>query len=215
MKRQRKRRGIAKLIFIIGLVLICYPHIARKLDNKNSTKLADEYSNAVDQLSDEEIEEIVEELKAYGGGAGSYEDLGELAVEGDVFATVSVPKLQLNLPIYLGPTQENLEKGIAHVEGTSLPMGGNSTHCVLAGHAGCVEEYFTNIGKLEEGDLFYIKNIETTLTYKVIRKKIIEPYDASDLQIVENKDLATLLTCMNPGTPNNKRLIITGERVLD
>jgi len=137
----------------------------------------------------------------------------EKANKEDMFGAIIIPKLGLELPIFTGSTDANLERGIAHMEGTSLPVGGESTHSVLAGHNGAVtNEWFTNIDQLTEGDLFYIRTLEQLLTYKVISSKVISPGAVSELYIQEGRDLVTLLTC----TPNGSmRLIVTGERVLD
>lgn len=122
-----------------------------------------------------------------------------------------IPLLELELPIYVGSTNENLEKGIAHLEGTSLPVGGASTHSVLCGHNGAVtNEWFTHIDQMSTGDLFYIRHDGSVLTYKVVSTKIIQPNNTSDLMIEQDKDLVTLLTCADSGAT---RLIVRGERV--
>jgi len=130
----------------------------------------------------------------------------------DVFSAIEIPKLKLVIPIYLGSSEDKLRKGIGQVEGSSLPLGGESTHTVLAGHRGMgTKAMFRNIDQLNDGDLFYIHTMNETLTYEVYRQKVIYPNQTDDLEIVENKDLATLLTC-HPYRHNYQRLLIQAER---
>ena len=184
-----------------------YPHIAQYINNIHATQLVQAY-----------FADDLEGPNGTGGanGANGAKVDGKPTIDfldENIFGSINIPKLGLELPIYTGPTVENLERGIAHVEGTSLPVGGVDTHSVLAGHHGRVtNEWFTHIDQLSEGDLFYIRSKEQLLTYKVISLKVIDPEDDSDLRIVKGRDLVTLYTC----TPSRlQRVIVTGERVLD
>lgn len=206
-KKKRGQRGrtlLSLLIFCLGVGISLYPYVAQQINNVSATKLVAAYNAVLEEGSLESLEGTGE-----GGTAPAYadENYGD-AVYGSIF----IPKLSLELPIFVGSTEANLSKGIAHMEGTSLPTGGSSTHSVLAGHNGAVtNEWFTNIDQLEANDLFYIRNGGAVLTYSVVSIKIIEPSDPSALVIQRDRDLVTLLTCTDSGA---QRLIVTGERVM-
>ncbi|WP_139651491.1 sortase [Raoultibacter phocaeensis] len=189
------------LIFLLGVGISLYPYVAQEINSVSATKLVAAFNEAVENMPAGEGDEAVAPGVAYG------------APDDDMFGSIFIPKIELELPIYVGSTDDNLEKGVAHLEGTSLPVGGASTHTVLAGHSYTVtNEWFTRIERLEAGDLFYIRNSTGVLTYRVVSKKIIQPTDTSDLLIERDKDLATLLTCTASG---NERVIVRGERVED
>ena len=205
----RARRIAGLFLFMIGLSLVLYPHIAQYINNLHATRMAQAFfdQGAASQGGTGNAARSGGAERNTGGTVDAY------GFDEDVFGFISIPKLNLELPIYTGSTTANLSKGIAHLEGTSLPVGGKGTHSVLCGHNGSVtNEWFTHIDELTEGDLFYIRTREQLLTYKVISMKVIDPDEISDLLIVPDKDLITLLTCAQGGS---KRLIVTGERVLD
>lgn len=133
--------------------------------------------------------------------------------DGEMFAAIEIPTLDLVIPIYLGATNDILRKGIGQVEGSSLPVGGMNTHTVLAGHRGMsTKEMFRELDQLHPGDEFYIHTLEETLIYEVYEQKVIYPEETQHLEIEEGSDLATLLTC-HPYRHNYQRLLIMGERV--
>ena len=198
-----KRRIASVFLFIIGLSILVYPYIAQYINKLNATQLVESYfaNQAASGIPNAQTSEGTESF------FGSTNEAAE-----HIFGSIYIPKLDLELPIYTGTTTANLSKGIAHLEGTSLPVGGKNTHSVLCGHTrAATNEWFTNIDKMTEGDLFYIRTLEQLLTYKVIAMKVIEPDNTSELLIVPEKDYVTLLTCTKSG---NQRLIVTGERVL-
>lgn len=126
---------------------------------------------------------------------------------------IEIPKIDTNLPIYAGTSPEVLETGAGHLEGTSLPIGGLSTHTVITAHSGLPKaRLFSDLKDLQVGDKFYIHNIKELLAYRVYKIKVIEPSDFEDLLVVEGKDYATLLTC-TPIMINTHRLLVMGERV--
>lgn len=130
-----------------------------------------------------------------------------------VMGTIKVPKQSINLPIYHGTSEEALASGAGHLYGTSLPVGGKSTHSVITGHRGLVEALmFTRLDEVKEGDFFYIEVMGETLGYKVDRISVILPDDTSKLKIVPGEDRATLMTCTPYGV-NTHRLLISGHRV--
>ena len=185
------------LIFCLGIGVCLYPYIAQQINNQSATRVVESFFATADDTYNGVAE----------GATYTYDETVE-----NVFGSIFIPKLNLELPIYLGSTPDNLARGIAHLEGTSLPTGGQSTHAVLAGHSGAVtNEWFTHIDQMARGDMFYIRNLEETLTYRVISMEIISPTDTSKLYIRSNEDLVTLLTCTQSGA---MRLIVTGERAL-
>lgn len=198
-KRGVGRITFAVLVFLTGVIIVVYPYVAQYINNLSATKIVEAYHETVNTG-------VTGSEQEGSGGVVISAGIGE-----EVFGSIFIPKLELELPIYVGSTTTNLSKGIAHLEGTSLPVGGTSTHSVLAGHTGAVtNEWFTNIDKLEKGDPFYIRHESSVLTYEVVGMKVIESEDTSDLYIEEGRDLVTLLTCSDSGT---KRLIVTGERL--
>lgn len=131
----------------------------------------------------------------------------------EMIGHIEIPKINQNLPIYAGTDDIVLQKGVGHLEGTSLPIGGNSTHSVLTAHSGLPEAtLFTELGSLEIGDKFYIHNIKETMAYQINQIKVIEPDNFEDLLISPGHDYVTLLTC-TPIMLNTHRLIVRAHRV--
>lgn len=159
---------------------------------------------------------------AQGGSQASGEDSASkkdkeyqslLSTGNGVMGTIKVPKQSINLPIYHGTSEEALASGAGHLYGTSLPVGGKSTHSVITGHRGLVEALmFTRLDEVKEGDFFYIEVMGETLGYKVDRISVILPDDTSKLKIVPGEDRVTLMTCTPYGV-NTHRLLISGHRV--
>ena len=221
------RRIIGSFLILLGLATILYPQIAQYVNNRNATRLLEDFfaqgpsqemgSHApgtyMEYLDDEGNVVVVEVEDPGVSTSGPSGPSGSAGNKAEIFGSIRIPKLGLELPIYTGSTTANLNKGVAHLEGTSLPVGGLSTHSVLCGHNGDItNEWFTHIDQLKPGDLFYIRTKEQTLTYKVKSTAIISPEDTSDLYIKKGEDLVTLLTCTRDG---KMRLIVTGERVAD
>lgn len=131
----------------------------------------------------------------------------------DVMGYIEIPSIRVILPIYHGTSDATLQRSVGHLEWTSLPIGGNSTHAVISGHRGLPSaSLFTDLDKLIVGDVFMIQVLDETLTYEVDQIKIIEPVDATDLTIVEGEDYVTLMTCTPYGI-NTHRLLVRGHRV--
>ncbi len=134
---------------------------------------------------------------------------------GEMMGYISIPKINLELPIYEGVTVNNLTKGVAHMENTSLPNGRTNTHSVLAGHTGIYEaEIFDNLDKLNSDDEFYITFYGEKSKYRITNESIVLPDDTSSIKVEDGRCLVTLVTC-TPKTINTHRLLITGERVID
>ncbi|TKH09685.1 class C sortase, partial [Bacillus wiedmannii] len=132
---------------------------------------------------------------------------------GDVMGYIEISKINIKLPIYQGTSEEVLSRGVGHLDYSSLPVGGENTHTILTGHRGLPSaKLFTDLDKLSEGDRFYIHSLDKVLAYKVDQIKVVLPHETDDLQIVENKDYTTLITCTPYGV-NTNRLLVRGERV--
>ncbi len=139
--------------------------------------------------------------------------LGDFGLEDEIFGVISIPKIELKMPIYLGATSDHLSAGAAHLSQTSLPVGGVNTNCVLAGHRGWQGgKYFKNIVSLTPGDEVRITNLWGTLLYRVCETKIIESYEVDKIKIQPNKDMLTLLTCYY-GSSHKMRFAVYCERV--
>ena len=139
--------------------------------------------------------------------------LGDFGLEDEVFAVISIPKIELEMPIYLGATADHLSLGAAHLSQTSLPVGGANTNCVIAGHRGWHNgKYFRNIVSLVPGDEVLITNMWETLRYQVVETKVIESYEVDKIKIQPNKDMLTLLTCYYRSKTHKMRFVVYCER---
>lgn len=148
--------------------------------------------------------------------AFSYEtpsfDLTQYGLKDNIIGIIEIPKINVNLPIYLGATKENLNKGATHLSQTSIPLGGENSNAVIAAHRSLVRNpFFKNIDKLDIGDEVKIKTLWKSLTYIVTERKVISPYDSSEILIQENKDLVTLITC-HPYGETSERYVVYCER---
>lgn len=141
-------------------------------------------------------------------------DLIAEGMDTDIFAVLQIPRIDLQMPVYLGATQAHMAAGAAHMSYTSLPVGGINTNCVLAGHRGWKgAAYFLYVTRLKEGDLVTVTNLWETLTYRVVESRIIAPDDVKSILIQPGRDLLTLLTCHPPASGGKERYIVFCERV--
>lgn len=139
--------------------------------------------------------------------------LREYGLDSEIFGVISIPKLNLEMPLYLGATTQHLAAGAAHLSNTSLPIGGINTNCVIAGHRGYGgATYFRHITDLNPGDTVIITNLWETLTYTVCETKIIKPYEVSAIHIQDGRDLLTLLTCHPYGSGGKYRYLVFCQR---
>lgn len=200
-----------------------YPIISGILATKTQTVAISNYQETVKNISDEEKNKMIEDAEAYNKELASVvtsekkdsRSYADYLSAGEIMGYVSVPKVNIYLPIYHGTSNKALDAGIGHMEKTSLPVGGESTHAVLAGHTGLSRaKMFDNIRDLEKGDKFYIYVLDKKLTYEVDQIKTVNPSDDSDLQIIPDEDHVTLLTC-TPYILNTYRLLVRGTRIAD
>ncbi|MEZ2650415.1 class C sortase [Bacillus wiedmannii] len=223
------RRGFISLVlFLAGLSLFLYPLVANYINNYVYKTRVIRYEKVVDNLKVEDVNEKFQKMETYNSLLGraafkmndpfvqdaevNKESLNFINKD-EIFGTVSIPKINEELPIYLGATQENLSKGIGQIEGTSLPIGGKDTHAVLAGHRGYHgAKMFRHLDWLTDRDLFYVKVFGKQQEYKVVGREIINPNQVDKLNVIKGKDKVTLLTC-EPYTSSKYRLLVYGERV--
>lgn len=226
------KKLVIAMIFILGLGIFSYPIISNIIYERAARRVVQDFDVAVAKIEDAEIKEKLNLAYAYNdylSGVTDVEKLKDPYIKEKVNAGIVeyarmlkineqighivIPKISLDVPLYAGASDVVLQKGIGHMEGTSLPVGGNYTHSVLTGHRGLpTARLFTELDKLEIGDKFYIKNIGGTLAYKVDQIKIVEPTDFKDLAIAPGHDYITLLTC-TPYMINSHRLLVRGHRV--
>ena len=229
MKKLRKRTLSTILLivgFLVGLSLLLYPTVSDYWNSMHQSRAITSYAEHVADIDDSLYESLWVDAQAYNASllekadrfTLSDEDLAEyeqmLAVPGtNVIGYIEIDKINCYLPIYHGTDDAVLQVGVGHLEGTSLPVGGASTHCVLSGHRGLPSaKLFTDLDQLEVGDTFVLYVLDETLTYEVDQIRIVEPTDLSDLAIEEGKDYCTLMTCTPYGI-NTHRLLVRGHRV--
>ncbi len=220
---------ISLILMIGGICVFLYPTVSNYLAEKNHIEAIREYDEVVSNIDENTIAGELEKAQIYNEnlsgdpvhdpfveGSGyavpdNYIDVLNISGNG-IMAYIEIPKISVYLPIYHGTSSEVLEKGVGHVEITSLPIGGESTHSVLTGHTGLPSaELFTKIDQLEVGDIFYIHVLDDILTYKVYETKVILPEEIGELEILNGKDLVTLVTCTPYGV-NSHRLLVKAER---
>ena len=222
-----KRICISLAIFIFGLIIFSYPIISSYLSEKNQASIIENYDSIVKNQDDEYFEQELHKAIEYNeslagdpvrdpfvfnsGYALPENYMSVLNVNG-VMGYINIPKINVRLPIYHGSSEETLAKGVGHIESTSLPVGGSTSHAVLTGHRGLPNaKLFTDLNLLKRGDHFYISFLNQTIAYKVDQIKTILPSELKDLIIVPDKDYITLVTCTPYGI-NTHRLIVRGIR---
>ena len=217
-------------VFLAGIAVFLYPTVSNYLYKKNSSKAITSHAENLSKLSPEVIAEEKEAVRRYNKSLfenavvltdpfdpdaypitdGEYTEL--LAFD-DVMAYIEIPAIGVYLPIYHGTEEETLLIGVEHLENTSLPAGGESTHAVLSAHCGLPSaRLFTDLNLLKEGSLFRIHVLDEILTYQVYEIETVNPDDSSSLFIKEGEDIATLITC-TPYGKNTHRLLVHGKRI--
>lgn len=239
METQEKKKAkkskiptiIAVILIIAGLAVLAYPAIGNYISYSRQNEIVSEYEQELAELSSREIEKEKELAEKYNETlrTGKIKDpfkettpesqddteddyYSILSTRNGVMGYIDIPEIKVTCPIYKTTAGAVLQKGIGHLKGTSLPVGGNGTHCVLTGHTGIPGNMlFTDLDKLKKGDEFYLHVFNDVLAYKVDQIKVVEPDDTNDLKIVKNKDYCTLLTCTPYGV-NSHRLLVRGIR---
>lgn len=212
--------------FLIGLSLLLYPTVSNYWNSIHQSQAIATYTGVVVDTTDEDKEKMWQDAVVYNKRLASSSQMWKLTdsermvyeqmlnvSETGVMCCVDIPDIKVSLPVYHGVEESVLQIGIGHLEGSSLPVGGKSTHCVISGHRGLPSaKLFSNLDKLEEGDIFTLTVLDEILTYEIDQIRIVEPEDVSELEIVQGKDYCTLVTCTPYGV-NSHRLLVRGHRI--
>ena len=214
------------ILLLIGLSLLLYPTVSDYWNSFHQTRAIATYAENVAALDNASYDAIWDAARQYNRNLCSrsnsfllseeqkaeYESLLDISGQG-VMGYIEIPEIDVSLPIYHGTEDPVLQVAVGHLEWTSLPVGGESTHCVLSGHRGLPSaKLFTNLDKLREGDIFLLRILDEVLTYEVDQILIVEPQEVGALQIVEGQDYCTLVTCTPYGI-NTHRLLVRGHRI--
>lgn len=222
-----KRAILIILLIITGLGIFFYPYVSNWLIEKNASYIIETYDQAVEASGNQEIEKEWKKAKEYndslegtvlkdpfieGSGMALQDNYKELLNIDGIMGYVEIPAIDVKLSIFHGTSDATLQKGIGHLEGSSLPIGGSGTHAILTGHTGLSKaKFFTDLVELKEGERFYLRILDKTLAYLVDQIKVVEPENTKDLQSISGKDYVTLLTCTPYGV-NSHRLLVRGVR---
>lgn len=226
MKKGNLSTVILILVFLVGLSLLLYPTVSDYWNSLHQSRVIAEYAGQVVNLDNDAYRKLWEDARSYNqtlpGKPDRYELNDEEQAEYESLLNVSgsgiigyieIAKINCSLPIYHGTGEAVLQIAVGHVAGSSLPVGGESTHCVLSGHRGLPSaKLFTDLDQLTEGDTFLLRILDETLTYEVDQILIVEPREISALEIEEGRDYCTLVTCTPYGI-NSHRLLVRGHRV--
>ena len=217
---------ILLLVLIAGLSLLLYPTVANWWNNMTQSRAVASYVEAVAQIDEEQYARLWNEAQEYNQSLSSRDGSLQLTAEQKaayshvldvgglgIMGYIEVPSIGVVLPIYHGTDESVLQVAIGHLEWTSLPIGGESTHCVVSGHRGLPSaRLFTDLDAVVEGDVFVLRVLDEVITYEVDRIQIVLPHETQPLQIVEGEDYCTLVTCTPYGV-NSHRLLVRGHRV--
>ena len=211
--------------FLVGICILLYPAFSDFWNSKTQSRAITDYESVLDNLDENEYSAIFERAHAYNKALyetnyplmdyknvpGYYDTLR--ITDNDMIGYLKIDRIGVELPIYHGTSDDVLNRGVGHLEGSSLPIGGENTHSIMSAHRGLPSsKLFTDLDRMEIGDNFQIIILDQVLTYQVDFIKVIEPTDVSDLQIIEGGDYCTLFTCTPYGI-NTHRLLVRGVRI--
>lgn len=222
--KRRKLLGIVLILFAV--ICVSYLPVCEFIDSYRRNSIANELEETVKDRPESELDRLIRNAKAYNASLSDepvhlnkgedildYESQLQAGEKGTAFATLYIPKIDLQMPIYHGTTKQVLQAGVGHVEGTAMPVGGNSTHTILAGHSGMTGmQAFDNIRKLEQGDIIGVCVLNKWFTYEVTYAETVKPDDTESIQVVKSRELLTLVTCTPYGV-NSHRLLVHARRV--
>ena len=214
------------LILLTGLSLLLYPTVSDYWNSFHQTRAIATYAENVAIMDQEQYDEIWAAAKAYNASLAERDNAFLLSDEQKeeytrlldvsglgIMGYIEIPEIDVSLPVYHGTEESVLQIAVGHLDWTSLPVGGESTHCVLSGHRGLPSaKLFTNLDKLQTGDIFMLRVLDEVLTYEVDQILIVEPQETGALRIEEGKDYCTLVTCTPYGI-NTHRLLVRGHRI--
>ena len=223
--RKHKTVIFLTLGFLVGICILLYPAFSDFWNSKAQSRAITDYESVLDNLDENEYSAIFERAHAYNKALyetnyplmdyknvpGYYDTLR--ITDNDMIGYLKIDRIGVELPIYHGTSDDVLNRGVGHLEGSSLPIGGENTHSIMSAHRGLPSsKLFTDLDRMEIGDTFQIIILDQVLTYQVDFIKVIEPTDVSDLQIIEGGDYCTLFTCTPYGI-NTHRLLVRGVRI--
>ena len=226
MKKRDFSTVILILVFLVGLSLLLYPSVSDYWNSFHQSRAIASYAEQVANIDNDIYAQLWEDARAYNQTLvgkenrfqitdeerETYESLLNVGGNG-IIGYIEIAKIGCSLPIYHGTDEGVLQIAVGHIEGTSLPTGGESTHCVVSGHRGLPSaKLFTDLDKLIPGDTFVLRVLDETLTYEVDQILIVEPQELAALEIEEGRDYCTLVTCTPYGI-NTHRLLVRGHRV--
>lgn len=231
MKRKIITIGTAILVFVLALFITLYPVISNYYNERHQSEIHTQYMEVIEQVDNSDLIQAKELADEYNAAivpgtqlaeafsqeallwaSEDYEHQLNLAGDG-IMGYVEIPLIQVNLPIYHGTDSDVLDAGIGHLLGTSLPVGGMNTHSVLTAHSGMAnQKMFSDLDKLDLGDVFYLQVLGETLAYQVDQINTVLPHDTTYLGIEEGMDICTLVTC-TPFGVNTHRLLVRGFRI--
>ena len=223
--RKHKTVIFLTLGFLVGICILLYPTLSDYWNSKTQSRAVTEYESVLENMDEDTYKAIFENAHAYNKALyetnyplidyknvpGYYETLS--VTDNDMIGYLKIDRIGVELPIYHGTSDAVLNKGVGHLEGSSLPVGGENTHCIMSAHRGLPSsKLFTDLDRVELGDTFQIVVLDQVLTYQVDFIKTIEPNDVSNMQIIEGGDYCTLFTCTPYGI-NTHRLVVRGIRI--
>ena len=227
MKRKKILTG---MLFAAGLFLCAYPLVSSIIERRHQEEAVATYQTEVEATDTAEVKQVLEQAQRYNEmlwqtkgliineiqnevlSDQSYKEQLNL-LSNSIMGAIHIPKINVVLPVYHGTEEETLKNGVGHMQESSLPIGGENTHCLLTGHRGLPNsKLFTRLDELEAGDLFFLETCNEKLAYRVNQIEIIDPEDVEGLGIQAGKDLVSLITCTPYGL-NTHRLVVTGERI--
>ena len=229
MKKDKLINIFIALMILVGLSVMFYPVVSDMWNTYRNSLLISSHKKDVNDLSKKQTEQIWNEAVNYNKNhkenfikedvftnlkkhtKSKYDSYLNISKNG-VMGTIVIPKINVEIPIYHGTGEKELQTGVGHMEGTSLPVGGTSSHCVLSAHRGLPSaKLFTDLDKMKKGDLFFLHILDKTLAYKVEDIFTVKPNETDKLSLIKGKDYVTLLTCTPYGV-NTHRLLVRGER---
>lgn len=231
MKRKILILSAAGVVFLGALFLVLYPMISTRYNEAHQSELHTQYSEQLAQVDTSAMDEALELAESYNdtlrdalqglepfsaeaiaAASSGYRELLDMTGSGTM-GYIEIPIIGVELPIYHGTGAETLSSGVGHLLGTSLPIGGESSHAALSAHSGMASQrMFSDLDQLNIGDIFYVRVLGETLAYQVDQVKTVLPYEVEDLTIIEGEDLCTLITCTPYGI-NSHRLLVRGTRI--
>lgn len=226
MKKGKASNILLVLMLVAGLSILLYPSFSDYWNSTRQTQVITHYAEAVADMDDEAYDVYLNSANEYNEALLNRENWMELNEEqskrywqelnfsgDDIMGYIEIPMIDVTLPIYHGTEEEILQIAAGHLEWSSLPVGGESTHAVVSGHRGLPSaRLFTDLDRLVVGDYFVINVLNQMITYEIDQIKIVEPYEMDDLRIIEGEDHCTLVTCTPYGV-NSHRMLLRGTRI--